>query len=172
MRGPFLALIEAIRQRAHDETERGPTVAGQRGERLYEIELLTEALSAESVCENECRRLAHIAHARQIDWLAQTLEAHADEERRLVERLSRRIRELGGQPPVCNTQAEQLHEVDGDTLSELLDEEFEVETAALTTCAEIAQRLSDADPGSRAVLEEALQVERMHLAALSRLVQH
>ena len=172
MRGPYLEVIEAIQRRAHDEAERGPVLAGHRGEVQFEIELLTEVLSAESVCETECRRLAHIAHGRQLDWLAAELDEHAETERRLIERLGRRIRQLGGQPPVCVTAAQTIPTIDDDAMLELLDEERLVEQYALTTCTEIAQRLAEADPDVRAVLEEALTCERAHLAALSRLTSH
>lgn len=172
MRGQYLQVIEAIQQRTHDEAVRGPTHAGRKGELQFLIDLLAEALSAESVCENECRRLARIAHSRQIEWLAQSLDQHAEVEHRIVERIARRIRELGGHPPVCVTAAEQIPGYDGDPLTELLDEELEVERMAVKTCCEIAERISDVDPEARATIQEALECERAHLAQLSRLVQH
>jgi bacterioferritin (cytochrome b1) len=172
MRGQYLQVIEAIQQRTHDEASRGPTHAGRKGELEFLRELLAEALSAESVCETECRRLAHIAHHRQIEWLAQSLDQHAEQQRRLVERIAKRIRELGGTPPVCVTAAENILPVENDALSDLLDEEFEVEKIAVNTCGEIAERLGDVDPDARAMIEEAMEVERAHLAQLSRLVQH
>jgi len=138
----------------------------------YEIELLTEALHAESVCETECRRLAHVAHGRRLDWLAHELDAHADTEQRLVERLARRIRDLGGQPPVCVPAAAPALELDGEAMLGLLDEERRVERRALHACTDVASRLAAADPDARAVLEEALACERAHLAQLARLIPH
>lgn len=170
MRGEFLKVIECLQQRTHEEAVRGPTQSGRRGELRFLVELLSDALTAESVCQNECRRLARIAHARQIEWLASSLDQHAEIERKIVERLARRIRELGGLPPVCSIEAEQVPAHDNDPLFELLGEELEVERIAVKTCCEIAERISDVDPDSRMAVEEALECERQHLAQLSRLV--
>lgn len=130
MRGQFLKVIEAIQQRTHEEAVRGPTQAGRKGELRYLVQLLSDALNAESVCENECRRLARIAHPRQIERLARSLDHHANLERRIVERLARRIRELGGLPPICVTEAEQMPGFDNDPVADLLDEELVVERIA------------------------------------------
>ena len=169
MRGQFLKVIEAIQQRTHEEAVRGPTLSGRKGELQYLVELLSDALTAESVCENECRRLARIAHSRQIEWLAQSLDAHAEVERKIVERLGRRIRELGGLPPICSPEAEQIASHDNDPLADLLDEELEVERIAVKTCCEIAERIADVDPEARQTVEDALDCERSHLTQLTKL---
>jgi bacterioferritin len=160
MRGQYLQVIEVIQQRAHDEAERGPMHSGRRGEIEYLVELLTEALSAEALCEWESRRLAALAHAKKLEDIAESLDQHAEIERRVVERLARRIRELGGKPPMSaeSNSPELVPNFDGDDLGELLKEEIEVEEVAIRTCSEIAERLGDADPETRALLEQPAPV--------------
>lgn len=175
MRGQYLQLIETIHDRAHEEAERGPVHAGRKGELEYLCELLTDALSVEALCEWESRRLGQLAHERQMDSVAHSLENHAEIERRVVERLARRIRELGGHPPIGvegTTIPEFVPQFDGDAVIDLLEEEVEVERHAIETVEEVLSRVADVDPDAREALEQAVACERQYLHELESLIPH
>jgi bacterioferritin len=171
MRGQYLQLIETIHDRAHEEAERGPVHSGRKGELEYLCELLTDALSAEAICEWESRRLAQLAHERRMEPLAVVLGHHAEVERRVVERIARRIRELGGQPPAA-LGFELVPSFDGDAVQDLLEEEIEVERHAIQTVEEVLARVGDTDPEAREALEQAVACERQYLTELQSLMPH
>jgi bacterioferritin (cytochrome b1) len=172
MKGEFLADIEKVRRRAHDETERGPQQAGYRGELQYMVELLNEALTAEHLCAEHCHELAELALRWNARSLAEDFEKHAAAERARVDSIAKRIKDLGGKPVTSGDACCHAHvKPDGaDSLADLVAEELEAERLAAETCHEIAERLGEIDPEVKNALESLRECEEEHTKKLSELL--
>ncbi len=169
----FVMDVEAIRNRARAQIERGAVTGGYQGDRETIIRLLNDALATEIVCNLRYRR--HYFMSANLGGIAgyavhDELLKHAEEEQAHADRLAERIVQLGGEPdfdPKNLTSKSHASYVAGSDLPSMLREDLIAERIAIDTYAQIIRYVGDKDPTTRRIFEEILAQEEEHADELS-----
>jgi bacterioferritin len=93
----FLRDVVALREVSRDVL-RNPGLTAGRPQSAISIELLQSVLAAEIICVMRYSLLAVSEDGLKNDWLATEFQAQANDERRHMAALARRIEALGGMP--------------------------------------------------------------------------
>jgi bacterioferritin len=169
----FLKNIQAIRDRARQQIEKGAVTKDYTLDREQAISILNEALATELVCV--LRYKFHYFMATGIHSAAVATEflEHAKEEQQHADRLAERIRQLGGKPqmhPAVIAKASHSEYREGTSLADMIREDLVAERIAIETYREIVTYFGEQDPTSRLLMEGILTAEEKHADDLANLL--
>jgi bacterioferritin len=173
-KGPFVADIEAIRQRARQHIENGAVTDAYRGDRETVIKVLNEALATELVCVLRYKRHYYTATGIHAQAVAEEFLEHAAEEQEHADMIAERITQLDGDPdfnPATLAGRSHSEYVEGTSLADMIREDLVAERIAIESYNEIVRYLGDNDTTSRRVMEKILAKEEEHADDLRNLIQ-
>jgi bacterioferritin len=173
-KGPFVADIEAIRQRARQHIENGAVTDAYRGDRETVIKVLNEALATELVCVLRYKRHYYTATGIHAQAVAEEFLEHAGEEQEHADMIAERITQLDGDPdfnPATLAGRSHSEYVEGTSLADMIREDLVAERIAIESYNEIVRYLGDNDTTSRRVMEKILAKEEEHADDLRNLIQ-
>ncbi len=171
---PFVSDIENIRKRAREHIERGAITEGYKADRDAVIKVLNAALATEIVCVLRYKRHYYMASGINANSVAAEFLEHANEEQGHADRIAERITQLGGAPDLSPdgllTRSHSDY-VEGDDLVDMIKENLVAERIAIDSYREIVDYLGSADPTTRRLMEEILEVEEEHAEDMSTLLE-
>jgi bacterioferritin len=173
-KAPFVADIEAIRQRARQHIENGAVTDAYRGDRETVIKVLNEALATELVCVLRYKRHYYTATGIHAQAVAEEFLEHAGEEQEHADMIAERITQLDGDPdfnPATLAGRSHSEYVEGTSLADMIREDLVAERIAIESYNEIVRYLGDNDTTSRRVMEKILAKEEEHADDLRNLIQ-
>lgn len=169
----FRADIEEIRRRAMEKMGEGAVTAFYKADKDKVVEVLNEVLATETVCTLRYRSHYFMAVGIYASGVEQEFLEHANDEQSHADRVAKRITELGGTPNLdpegLATRSHAQYGV-GETLEEMIKEDLIAERIAIATYSEIVRWLGDADPTTRRLMEDLLQVEEEHADDMAKLL--
>src|ERR1700675_593692 len=159
---PFLTDVKTLRTRARQHIEQGAVTACYRGDRVTIVRLLNEALATEIVCVLRYRRHHFMASGIHAQSVAAEFLEHAGEEQAHADQIAERITQLGGAPnfnPDGLTSRSHAEYVEGDSLTDMIEEDLVAERIAIDSYREMAQFFGQKDSTSRSMIERILAME-------------
>ncbi len=171
---PFVSDIENIRKRARQHIERGAVTEGYKADRDTVVNVLNEALATEIVCVLRYKRHHYMASGINAQSVAAEFLEHANEEQEHADRIAERITQLGGEPnfsPEGLLTRSHSDYVEGDDLVDMIKENLVAERIAIDSYREIIDYLGAADPTTRRLMEEILEMEEEHAEDMSTLLE-
>jgi bacterioferritin len=171
--GAFLSDVETLRRRARTHMERGAVTEGYLADRSIVLALLDTALATEIVCVLRYKRHYHMAKGIHSQAVAAEFLEHAAEEQGHADLIATRICQLGGSPnfnPEGMIGRSHSEYVEGTTLLEMIQEDLIAERIAIDSYSEMIRYIGNADPTTRAMLEEILAKEEEHAEDLANLL--
>jgi bacterioferritin len=170
---PFLTDIKTLRERARKHMEDGAVTAGYTADRETVVKLLNEALATEIVCVLRYRRHYFMASGIHAESIAAEFLQHSNDEQGHADQIAHRIVQLKGEPDL-NPQGlltkSHAEYVEGDTLTEMIQEDLVAERIAIDSYREMIAYFGNDDPTSRRMMEEILAVEEEHADDLVNLL--
>jgi bacterioferritin len=171
---PFLSDIQEIRRRARQHMEKGAVTTGYQADLQVVLRLLNEALATEIVCVLRYKRHQFMAHGLNATSVADEFAEHAAEEQTHADQIAQRITQLGGAPnfnPEGLLLRSHSEYVEGETLTEMIQEDLVAERVAIESYSEIIRYLGDNDPTSRRLMEDILAKEEEHAEDMRSLIE-
>jgi bacterioferritin len=170
----FLTDVKTLRERARRHMEQGALTAGYKADPKAVIQVLNAALATEIVCTLRYKRHQFAAKGIHSKALAAEFAEHAADEQRHADQLATRIAQLGGDPdysPATLLARSHSEYVEGEDLTEMLEEDLVAERIAVESYGEIVRWLGESDPTTRRVFEDILAKEEEHAEDLISLLQ-
>jgi len=171
---PFLTDIKELQRRAREHVEKGAVTPAYRGDVHTAIKLLNEALATEIVCVLRYRRHYYMASGIHSQAVADEFLEHANEEQEHADKISERIRQLGGAPDL-NPQGlltrSHSQYVEGASLIDMIKENLIAERIAIESYTEMARFFGENDPTSRRLMESVLAQEEEHADDMATLLE-
>ena len=171
---PFLSDIKEIRRRARQHIEKGAVTDNYKGDLETTLRLLNEALATEIVCVLRYKRHHYMASGIHANAVAAEFLEHANEEQIHADQLAERIMQLNGAPnfnPEGLLMRSHSEYVEGQTLTEMIQEDLVAERIAIESYSEIIRYFGDKDPTSRRLMEEILAKEEEHADDMKTLIE-
>jgi len=171
---PFLTDIKELQRRAREHVERGAVTPAYRGDVQTAIKLLNEALATEIVCVLRYRRHYFMAAGIHSQAVADEFLEHANEEQEHGDKISERIRQLGGAPdfnPQGLLTRSHSQYVEGASLIDMIKENLIAERIAIESYTEMARFFGENDPTSRRLMESVLAQEEEHADDMATLLE-
>jgi bacterioferritin len=169
----FLTDIQALRDRARAEIDKGPVTEAYGADLPRVIQVCNEALATEIVCVLRYKRHYYTAKGIHAEPVAREFQEHAADEQRHADMLANRISQLGGDPDFdparLSTRAHTQYDASLN-LIDMIKEDLIAERVAIASYTEIAQWLGDGDPTTRRLFEELLADEEDHADDLATLL--
>ena len=170
---PFLTDIKTLRERARKHMEDGAVTAGYTADRETVVKLLNDALATEIVCVLRYRRHYFMASGIHAESIAAEFLQHSNDEQGHADQIAHRIVQLKGEPDL-NPQGlltkSHAEYVEGDTLTEMIQEDLVAERIAIDSYREMITYFGNDDPTSRRMMEGILAVEEEHADDLVNLL--
>ena len=170
---PFLTDIKTLRERARKHMEDGAVTAGYTADRETVVKLLNDALATEIVCVLRYRRHYFMASGIHAESIAAEFLQHSNDEQGHADQIAHRIVQLKGEPDL-NPQGlltkSHAEYVEGDTLTEMIQEDLVAERIAIDSYREMIAYFGNDDPTSRRMMEGILAVEEEHADDLVNLL--
>jgi bacterioferritin len=163
--GEFLTDVKTLRERARENTDKGPITDAYGADLKRVIGVLNQALATELVCVLRYKRHYYTADGLDAQSAADEFLEHAAEEADHADRIAARIQQLGGKPDFNPDTLTGRSHSEYDSSSELeamIREDLVAERVAISAYTEIINWLGDGDPTTRRMLEEILAVEEEH----------
>ena len=161
----FLSDIQTLRRRAREHIELGAVTPGYAADRETVLRLLNEALATELVCVLRYKRHYYMAQGPHGEAAQSEFLEHATNEQEHADRIAARIVQLGGEPnfsPEGLTSRSHAEYVEGETLTDMIQEDLIAERIAIESYREMILYIGDKDSTTRNMLEEILAVEEEH----------
>src|SRR4051812_39616320 len=171
---PFLTDIKELQRRAREHVERGAVTPAYRGDIQTAIKLLNEALATEIVCTLRYRRHYFMASGIHSQSVANEFLEHAKEEQEHADRITERIRQLGGAPdfnPEGLLTRSHAQYAEGNSLVDMIKEDLIAERIAIESYLELIRFFGENDPTSRRLMEDVLQQEEEHADDMATLLE-
>ncbi len=161
----FIIDIQAIRQQAKKNLQKGAITANYQLDLPTIHEMLNAALATEMIC---CLRYKQ--HYYKATEIGATIAAnefleHSNQEQQHADQLADRLVQLGGQPNFNPSEfSDRAHAqyIDCETIGEMVKENLIAERIAIDTYREMAVFIGDKDPTTRKLIEFILGVEEEH----------
>jgi bacterioferritin len=166
--------VSSIRQRARMNIEAGAVTTSYFLDLKEMIKRLNESLATELVCVLRYRRHYFMANGIESEPIAKEFLQHSNEELTHADMLSKRIRQLGGEPnfnPDTLSGMSHAEYVEGLDLAEMIRENVVAERIAIESYKEFINFIGDGDPTTRRMLEQILAVEEEHADELASLLE-
>jgi bacterioferritin len=161
----FLMDIQALRDRARAEMEKGPVTPAYGADLDRVISVLNEALATEIVCVLRYKQHHFAATGLNAPAVADEFAEHASEEQEHADRFAERISQLGGSPDLNpETLVGRAHSeyTTAPELIAMIKENLVAERVAIASYTEIINWLGDGDITTRRLFEDVLAVEEEH----------
>ena len=171
---PFVADVEAIRQRARQKMMDGAVTDAYHADRDSVIQVLNEALATEIVCVLRYKNHYFMAAGIHAQSVAQEFLEHANEEQAHADSIAARINQLGGVPnfnPEGLITRSHSEYQQGTTIEAMIRENLVAERIAIETYSAIVRWIGDDDPTSRRLMEDILKMEEEHAEDLANLLK-
>ena len=171
---PFLSDIAEIRRRARQHIMDGAVTENYAADRDVVLRLLNEALATEIVCVLRYRRHYFMASGIIAEAIKDEFLKHSQEEQGHADQLAERIIQLGGAPnmnPAGMLERSHSEYQEGETLSEMVEEDLIAERIAIESYNEMIQFVGTKDPTTRRLFESILAVEEQHAEELASMRQ-
>ncbi|HEX2758309.1 MAG: ferritin-like domain-containing protein [Thermoanaerobaculia bacterium] len=172
--GTFLSDVTELRRRARREIEEGAVTPGYRGDRDTVLKLLNVSLATEIVCVLRYKRHYYMADGIHADPVKAEFLEHANEEQAHADRLSERIRQLGGEPdldPSRLLSKSHTEYREGTTLVDMIKEDLIAERIAIESYKEMIAFVGETDSTTRRLFEWILGQEEEHADDLADLLK-
>ncbi len=169
----FISDVEAIRQRARENIEKGAVTDSYEIDREAVINLCNQALATEIVCVLRYKRHYFMATGIHADPVAKEFLAHANQEQMHADKLAERITQLGGEPdlnPAGLAAKSHTEYVEGDSLVDMVTEDLVAERIVVDIYREAIRFLGDNDPTTRRIIEDILADEEEHASDLAKIL--
>ena len=173
MAGEFLSDIRTLRQRAREHIKDGAVTPSYKADLKTVIKVLNEALATEIVCVLRYKRHYYMASGINSPQAQAEFLQHATEEQAHADQIAARIIQLGGEPdfsPQGLASRSHSEYVEGENLTDMINEDLVAERVAVDSYREIVHYLSDKDPTTRRLMEEILAKEEEHADDMSNLL--
>jgi bacterioferritin len=170
----FLSDVTELRRRARREIEEGAVTPGYRGDRDAVLKLLNVSLATEIVCVLRYKRHYYMADGIHADPVKAEFLEHANEEQAHADRLSERIRQLGGAPdldPSHLLSKSHTEYREGSSLADMIKEDLVAERIAIESYKEMIAFVGESDPTTRRLFEWILGQEEEHADDLADLLK-
>lgn len=161
----FVMDLDTIRQRAREHMDSGAVTPNYQGSVEKTVEILNEALASELVCVLRYKYHAIAAMGIHSDAVRAEFAQHAQDEGQHGDLIAERINQLGGNPnlnPEGLLARSATEYVEGNTLTEMIEENLVAERIAVETYRSMIRYFSDRDPTTRQMLETILAKEEEH----------
>lgn len=171
--GAFLSDVVELRKRARREIEEGAVTPGYRADLESVVKLLNVALATEIVCVLRYKRHYFMADGIHADPVKTEFLEHATEEQAHADKISERIRQLGGEPdldPAGLLSKSQTEYQEGTSLVEMIREDLVAERIAIESYKEMIAFVGEDDPTTRRLFEWILGQEEEHADDLAHLL--
>jgi bacterioferritin len=169
----FISDVEAIRERARKEIEKGAVTESYGLDKEAVIDLCNQALATETVCVLRYKRHYFMAEGIHADPVAKEFLQHANEEQMHADKLAERITQLGGKPdlnPAGLAAKSHTEYIEGESLLDMVKEDLVAERIVIDIYRESIRFLGDQDPTTRKVFEEILANEEEHASDLTKIL--
>lgn len=169
----FLSDVVELRRRARREIEEGAVTPGYRADLEHVVKILNIALATEIVCVLRYKRHYFMADGIHADPVKTEFLEHATEEQAHADRISERIRQLGGEPdlnPAGLLSKSQTEYQEGASLVEMIREDLVAERIAIESYKEMIAFVGEDDPTTRRLFEWILGQEEEHADDLAHLL--
>lgn len=166
--------INTLRTRARQKVEDGAVTSGYGADREAIIKLLNEALATELVCVLRYKRHYFMAKGIHSESVKAEFLQHAKEEMAHVDRIAKRITELGGEPDFSpDTLSSRSHAeyIPGDSLVSMIKEDLIAERIAIESYREMISYLANNDPTTQRMIKEILAMEEEHADDMASLLE-
>jgi bacterioferritin len=170
----FALDLDRIRSDARQEMAKGPVTETYGADVQRVIGVLNEVLATELVCVLRYKRHYYMAQGVHGPTVAAEFLEHANDEQRHADLAAQRIVQLGGEPdldPAVLAERSHTEYVPGGSMRDMIQEDLVAERIAISTYAEIARWLGDADPTTRRLMEQLLAEEEEHADDLRSLLE-
>jgi bacterioferritin len=171
--GVFLSDVVELRRRARREIEEGAVTPGYRADLEGVVKILNVALATEIVCVLRYKRHYFMADGIHADPVKTEFLEHATEEQEHADKISERIRQLGGEPdlnPAGLLSKSHTEYQEGTSLVEMIREDLVAERIAIESYKEMIAFVGDDDPTTRRLFEWILGQEEEHADDLANLL--
>jgi bacterioferritin len=171
---PFLTAVKTLRERARKHIREGAVTHGYGADRATVLKILNEALATEIVCMLRYKRHHYMAQGIHAQSVAAEFAQHAAEEQGHADLIAERIVQLGGEPdyaPATLVLRSHSEYVEGNDLTEMIEEDLVAERIAVESYGEIIRYLGAGDPTTRRLLETILETEEEHAEDLASLLR-
>lgn len=161
----FIKHIKKIRDDARRHLKRGPVTENYHLDLQYVYDLLNSALATELICSLRYRKHYYQAAALGASVAATEFLEHATQETDHANQIAQRIVQLGGEPdfsPDGLSERSHADYVDCQDIACMVKENLVAERIAIDIYREMAQKIGNADPTTRHLLESILAVEEEH----------
>ena len=138
------------------------------------IRVLNEALATEIVCVLRYKRHHYMAKGIHAKAVAEEFLEHANEEQSHADQIAERIVQLNGEPnfnPEGLMMRSHSEYVEGQTLTEMIQEDLVAERIAIDSYSEMIHYFGDKDPTTRRLMEEILAKEEEHADDMKSLLE-
>ncbi len=169
----FLSDVVELRRRARREIEEGAVTPGYRADLENVVKILNVALATEIVCVLRYKRHYFMADGIHADPVKTEFLEHATEEQAHADRISERIRQLGGEPdlnPAGLLSKSQTEYQEGASLVDMIREDLVAERVAIESYKEMIAFVGEDDPTTRRLFEWILGQEEEHADDLAHLL--
>jgi bacterioferritin len=166
--------VETLRARARQNVEEGAVTIGYGANRDSIIKLLNEALATELICVLRYKRHYFMAKGIHSESVKAEFMQHAEEEMVHVDRIAKRITELGGEPDFSpDTLSSRSHAeyIPGDSLASMIKEDLIAERIAIESYREMISYLANNDPTTQCMIKEILAMEEEHADDMASLLE-
>ncbi|MGE5716064.1 MAG: ferritin-like domain-containing protein [Acidobacteriota bacterium] len=171
--GGFLSDVVELRRRARREIEEGAVTPGYRADVGSVVNLLNVALATEIVCVLRYKRHYFMADGIHADPVKTEFLEHATEEQAHADKISERIRQLGGEPdlnPAALLSKSHTEYQEGTSLADMIREDLVAERIAIESYKEMIAFVGEEDPTTRRLFEWILGQEEEHADDLANLL--
>jgi bacterioferritin len=170
----FALDLDRIRSDARREMSKGAVTETYGADVGRVIDVLNEVLATELICVLRYKRHYYMAQGVHGPTVAAEFLEHANDEQRHADLAAQRIVQLGGEPdlnPAVLAERSHTEYVPGGSLRDMIEEDLVAERIAISTYAEIARWLGDADATTRRLMEQLLAEEEEHADDLRSLLE-
>jgi bacterioferritin len=167
----FLTDVKVLRERVHEEIDRGPLRGTSDLDRM--IGVLNQALALNMVCV--LRHMRHFVTADRFDErvVAQEFLEHTVRESEHSDLIVARINQLGGEPAFERDSVRSRGHFECNSTSEFekyIRVDLDAEQIAIATYSEMIEWIGDADPASCQILRQILSLEEEHVEVMLNFV--
>jgi bacterioferritin len=169
-----LSDVETLRRQAREHIDDGPITEAYGADRERVVAVLNEVLATELVCYLRYKRHYFTATGLTATAAAAEFLQHATQEQQHADMAATRITQLRGEPdfnPDVLSKRSHAEYVEGTSLLDMVKEDLVAERIAIASYSEIVRWLGDADPTTRRMIEQILEVEEEHADDLITLLQ-
>lgn len=170
---PFLTDVAELRKRARQHMLDGAVTPSYAGNTETACKILNEALATELVCVLRYKRHYFMAKGIHSGSVKAEFLQHAAEEQQHADRIAERIVQLGGSPdfsPKDMLSRSHSEYVEGETLSNMIEEDLVAERIAIDSYRAIAAYFAPFNSTTRQMIEEIQAVEEEHADDLAELL--